>query len=288
MFAATTVRSYGFTRSDRRQGSLDGLSALTNDEIRQAAPSVFADQPWGNMSDRYKFVPTIEVVDWLREEGFFPVRALQSRSRIEGKAEFTKHMVRFRHSDHMANAVERIGQEYPEITLVNSHDGTASYQFYPSVLRAVCMNGLIVHSHDLEGISVRHKGGKDFHHEIIDASYRIVEETPRTLAQIEEFKQIPLTPPQRNAMALAALELQSSDALQPRHVLQTRRAEDDAGTVWTTFNTLQENMIKGGIRTTHPTTHRRSTTKGVKSVSGDVTTNRALWRLATEMAKLAS
>jgi hypothetical protein len=287
MFTASAVRTMGFTRSDRYSAK-NGLTALTNDDIRERAPSVFADSAWGKMSDRYKFVPTIEVVEWLREEGFFPVRALQSRSRIEGKSEFTKHMVRFRRSDDIAKTVERIGEEFPEITLVNSHDGTSSYQLYPSIFRAVCLNGLIVHSQDLDGISVRHKGGNDFHHEIIDASYRIVSETPQVMSQIAEFKQIELSPPQRTAMATAALELQSSDVLKPIDVLRTRRTSDDAGTLWTTFNAIQENMVKGGIRTRNPNNGRRSTTKGINSVTGDVTTNRALWRLAEEMAKLVN
>jgi hypothetical protein len=287
MFTTSTVRTMGFTRSDRFSGKA-GIAELTNDDLRERAPSVFADSAWGNMSQRYKFVPTIEVVDWLREEGFLPVRALQSRSRIEGKSEFTKHMVRFRHKEHMDNAVNHVGQEYPEITLVNSHDGTSSYQLYPSIFRAVCLNGLIVHSQDLDGISVRHKGGSDFHNEIIDASYRIISETPQVMAQIEEFKQIQLTPPQRTAMATAALTLQSSDTLKPIDILRTRRTADDAGTVWTTFNTIQENMIKGGITTRNPETRRRSTTKGINSVSGDVATNRALWVLASEMAKIVS
>lgn len=276
----------GFSRSDRYSARTEGFVELTNDHIRNIAPSVFADSAWGSMSDRYKFVPTIEVVEWLREEGFLPVKAMQSRSRTEGKAEFTKHMIRFRHRGDIAESADRVGSEFPEIVLVNSHDGTSSYKLMSGVFRLVCSNGLIVQSADTGSISVRHKGGKEFHNEIIDASYRIVEEAPRALAQIEEFKQIPLTPPQRNAMALAALELQSSDSLEPRHVLQARRAEDEAGTLWTTFNTLQENMIKGGIRTVNRETRRRSTTKGVNSVSGDVTTNRALWRLAEEMAKI--
>jgi hypothetical protein len=37
------------------------------------------------MSARYRHVPTIEVVDILRDRGFHPVKAVQSRSRIEGK-----------------------------------------------------------------------------------------------------------------------------------------------------------------------------------------------------------
>lgn len=287
MHSTTTFRPAAFTRSDS-YSARNGLAELSNDDLRARAPSIFADSPWERMSDRYKFVPTIEVVEWLREEGFSPVRALQSRSRIEGKSSFTKHMVRFRHKDHLGTGVSTLGQEFPEMTLVNSHDGTSTYCLYQSIFRSICLNGLIVHSQDLDGISVRHKGGADFHNEIIDASYRIISEIPQVMAQIEEFKQIALTPPQQTAMATAALELQSSDVLKPEHILRTRRSEDNAGTVWTTFNTIQENMIKGGIRSVNRETGRRSTTKGVKSVTGDVSINRALWRLSEEMSRLVN
>src|SRR6185437_11896661 len=138
-----------------------------------------------------------------------------------------------------------------------------------------CLNGLIVQSENTGSLSVRHKGGEDFHREIIDASYRIVSDAPRAMAQISEFKQIQLSPPQQNAMATAALELQASDTLKPADILRTRRTADNAGTIWSTFNTIQENMVKGGITTRNPETRRRSTTKGIKSVSGDVATNRA-------------
>lgn len=288
MLTYASNRAYGFTRSDRYSVKREGLTELTNDEIRAKAPSVFADGAWNTMSARYKFIPTIEVVDWLRGEGFIPVRALQGRTRIEGKGDFTKHMIRFRRQSDLALTVDNVGQEFPEITLVNSHDGTSSYQLYPSIFRAVCLNGLIVHSKDLEGISVRHKGGDGFHSEIIDASYRILEQSTDSLGKIDEFKQIELTPPQRNAFALAALELQSNESLQPRHILSERRTADAAPTLWNTMNVVQENMIKGGVRTVNQETRRRSTTKGINSVTGDVTTNRALWRLTEEMSRLVS
>lgn len=286
----TTMATYSWTRSDRFSSSPArpgrGNVALDDQGLMSLAPSIFAETPWRAMSERYKFVPTIDVVHWMRDEGFLPVRAMQSRSRIEGKGEFTKHLVRFRHRDNLDVSTILQGQEFPEITLVNSHDGTASYQLYPSIFRKVCSNGLICHSKDMDGVSVRHKGGNDFHDMIIDASYRIVETTPKTMAEIETFKQIQLTPPMREAFATAALELRDNATLEPRHILAARRSEDTAPSLWNTLNVVQENMIRGGVRARNQETGRRMTTKEVKSVDGDVKTNRALWTLAAEMAKL--
>jgi hypothetical protein len=59
-----------------------GNTPLTNDQLMRTAPSVFATQPWDKMSARYAFIPTIQVVEKMRSEGFLPVAASQSRTRI--------------------------------------------------------------------------------------------------------------------------------------------------------------------------------------------------------------
>jgi hypothetical protein len=35
------------------------------------------------------------------------------------------------------------GKQVPEIILLNSHDGSSSYQMLPGLFREVCQNGLI-------------------------------------------------------------------------------------------------------------------------------------------------
>jgi hypothetical protein len=74
--------------------------SLDNDQLRRAVPSIFALEPWQRMSQRYRFVPTIQVLDRLRAEGFLPVRAMQGRTRVPGKGAFTRHMIRLRHRAH--------------------------------------------------------------------------------------------------------------------------------------------------------------------------------------------
>ena len=65
--------------------------------MRQAAPSIFADGKHVSRSERYTYIPTIDVLRGLHREGFEPFMVAQGRSRIEGKSEYTKHMIRMRH-----------------------------------------------------------------------------------------------------------------------------------------------------------------------------------------------
>jgi hypothetical protein len=85
-------------------------SNLTADRLRHVAPSILAASPWERMRHRYRMVPTIEVVGMLAERGFRPVLAKQSRSQVEGKEDFTRHLVRFRRLSYHANgSAEKYG-----------------------------------------------------------------------------------------------------------------------------------------------------------------------------------
>lgn len=259
---------------------------LDADSLRRTAPSIFADSPWERMSHRYRMVPTIEVVGMLADEGFRPVRAMQSRSRIPGKGDFTKHMIRFRHDAHLGEAA---GAELPELVLTDSHDGTSAYKFMSGVFRLVCSNGLTVRSADFGSISVRHSGGIDFRERVIDATYQVIEETPRTMARVDAWKQIELSPPQREAFAAAALEIRDATVeVEPSDILRTRRSADRSADLWTTANVVQENVNRGGVRGVSATTGKRQRTRAVGSVTEDIRLNRALWTLTERMASLVS
>jgi Domain of unknown function (DUF932) len=90
MYSTTTLA----TRFARNTRVLRADVPLTEDQMRAAAPSVFAEGKHQSRSERYTYIPTIEVLRGLRKEGFEPFMVAQSASRIEGKAEFTKHMIR--------------------------------------------------------------------------------------------------------------------------------------------------------------------------------------------------
>ncbi|WP_432549433.1 DUF932 domain-containing protein, partial [Escherichia coli] len=100
-------------------------------------PSVFSEDKHESRSERYTYIPTISLLDSLQREGFQPFFACQTRVRDPGRREHTKHMLRLRREGQIT------GIQVPEIILLNSHDGTSSYQMLPGLFRAVCQNGLV-------------------------------------------------------------------------------------------------------------------------------------------------
>ena len=111
---------------------------LSDDQIAAVAPSIFAEAAHDSRSERYAYIATRVILDRLRLEGFQPFMVAQTRVRNEGRRDYTKHMLRLRPAGQIDAG------EAKEIILLNSHDGTSSYQMLAGMFRFVCKNGLVV------------------------------------------------------------------------------------------------------------------------------------------------
>lgn len=65
--------------------------------------------------------------------------ACRTRVRDESKREHTKHILRLRHTGQI------LDKEASEIILLNSHDGSSSYQMMGGKFRFVCANFLFLY-----------------------------------------------------------------------------------------------------------------------------------------------
>ena len=261
------------------------MNALTMEQIQQTAPSVFATQPYEGMSSRYRFIPTSGVIDAMRERGFVPVRATQSRVRIEGNKEFAKHVIRFRR---LIDLDAPVDSEVVESVLENAHNGTSAYIWMFGLWRVRCGNGLVVASSTINEIHVRHSGSPTLAQEVAEASLDIMDEAPSVIRTVEDWKRIQLTEPQQIAYADSAKQLRDSSIdVDPRSLLNVRRFRDGGNDLWSTFNRVQENIIKGG-NIGRNTKGNRVHTRSIKSVTEDLRVNRALWQLTEKMKELVT
>jgi hypothetical protein len=62
-------------------------------------------------------------------------------------------------------------------------------------------------------------------------------------------------------------------------ILSPRRWQDESNDLWTTYQRIQENLIKGGLSGRNAK-GGRSHTRAVRGIDGDVKLNRALWVMA--------
>jgi hypothetical protein len=138
---------------------------LTRDELMHYVPSIFSEEKHASRSERYTCIPTITLLDHLRQEGFEPFFACQTRVRDLDKREHTKHMLRLRRAGQINQ------NDVQEIILLNSHDGSSSYQMLPGIFRQICTNGLVC-GKTLGEIRVPHRGSVV--ENVIEGAYEVL------------------------------------------------------------------------------------------------------------------
>lgn len=249
---------------------------LTRDELMQYVPSVFGENKHASRSEKYTFIPTITLLENLQNEGFEPFFACQSRVRDPGRREHTKHLLRLRKSGQIT------GQQVPEIIILNSHGGGSSFQLLPGIFRSVCTNSLVC-GQSFGEIRVPHRG--DIVGKVIEGAYEILSVFDRVEEKRDAMHSLMLPPPAQQVFARAALMYRFGEEHQPvteAQILSPRRWQDESGDLWTTYQRIQENLIKGGLpgRTTKG---KRAHTRAVKGIDGDVKLNRALWVMAENL-----
>ena len=269
----------------RQQHFNTGKTTLTSDQLRAVAPSVFAERPYHAVSERYRFIPTSAVLDRLMSNGWEVKQAMEQRVRLVDKRGFTKHRVVLEQAG--AKPINKIGDAMPRILLTNSHDRGSSYIVEAGLFRMVCANGLIVSDGDFGKIRVQHSGAADIADRVLEGTYTVVNDMQQIVARAEELQGVSLNRDEQMAYAEAALALRWDGAapVTAEQLLLTRRREDQEGNLWTTYNKVQENIIRGGLHGVKANGARQRT-RGVNSINEDTRINRALWQLAEKMAEL--
>jgi hypothetical protein len=277
-----------YTQTARFDGS---ARALTEDELRTLAPSVFATDPHASRSERFRAIPTIEILRGLVQEGFAPVGARQAVAREPGRAPFTKHLIRLRKLD---DKVRRSGDTVVEALLKNANDGTAAYALMAGLFRIVCANSLVTKTETIDEVKVAHSG--DVQSKVIEGTFRVLTEAEKALVAPDQWSQLKLARGEAEAFAKAAHALRFADAqgevttaITADQLLLPRRQADTDANLWNVFNVVQENAIKGGLHAMGRDANnrlRQFTSRQIKGIDQDVKLNKALWVLAEEMAKL--
>jgi hypothetical protein len=265
---------------DPRSPVLRSAYPLSDEQIRSVAPSIFAEVPHESRSRRYAYIPTIEVLSGLRKEGFQAFMVCQARVRHEDRREYTRHMLRLRHASQIN------GAEANEIILLNSHDGSSSYQMLAGMLRFVCTNGLVC-GDSFTDIRVPHRGKVADH--VIEGAYKVLQGFERTEESREAMQSITLSDGEAEVFARSALALKYDDGkalpITESQILEPRRSDDQGSDLWSIFNRVQENFVKGGLMG-RSASGRSQRTRPVRGIDQNIRLNRALWLLAEGLRQL--
>jgi hypothetical protein len=272
----------------------DTAIALSEDQMFRMAPSIFARDAHDSRSERFKPIPTIEIVRGLAKEGVSVVGVQQAGGRGT-TATHGKHLIRLRRLDEQ----HQVGDSVFEVLLKNANDGSAAYDLMAGLFRIVCMNSLVAETPHQESLRVRHTG--DAIGKVIEGTYTVMERAGEIAEKAQSWRNIKLTADHRAAYAKGAhVERFGDEAktlVKPEQLLIPRRTADNGTDLWSTYNVVQENCMKGGIaptmdarrayRATHGNAARRTTTRQLNGIDQTVQVNKGLWAMADWLSRHA-
>ena len=75
------------------------LPAMTLEQAKQKCPQAFATEPSNDVSSRYIFVSTENIISDMENLGWYVVSAMQRKARKGVETRFTPHMIIFQNPD---------------------------------------------------------------------------------------------------------------------------------------------------------------------------------------------
>lgn len=256
------------------------INPLTNKQLKQQAPALFTEQAHSEVSDKYHFIPTIDVVEEIRANNWYPVSVLQANVRNQDKENFQQHLVKFRHMDDLLNPQENA----VELLLFNSHDRSKSFSISAGIYRFVCSNGLVIADSVFETYKIKHLGERD--NDVANAVNNITAIKAKLMNKIKKLESVELSLFEKESFAKSSIPLRFEEHLEIDYqdLLVPKRKEDERNDLYTVLNVIQENLIRGNITGTNKDTKRKFTSKEITSISKDVDINKGIWDIAERIA----
>lgn len=268
---------------------------MSIEEMMFSAPSVFATQPISEVTERYGFVSTLNVINGLKEHGWMPVDATQKNVRIKSNQEFTKHLVRFRRLEDDI----MVGDSALELLLTNSHDRSSGFVLHAGVFRMACANGIVIADSTFQKISTRHS--KHAVERVIEGSYEVVDKVPMIAGELKQMMSQELSYASRLDIAERSVDLVLPEDTDDSKIinrgqiidqmLRPMRMGDRGNDLWTTFNIVQEKVLRGGIRVVKHDLEKnrikRNTTREVRNITRSIKLNKQLWEIAQDYKEAA-
>lgn len=260
-------------------------------------PSLFAEGPDSNRSDRYTFVSTARIIEQMAERnmGITGIRIPNTRKADPAHA---RHEVSFAPLDdsmsfadprlkvinhgtyHLDAAIVR-----PELRIMNSSDGTTSISAFIGMSALICANGLVVSRGTIGEIRMKHLGFDP--EDVYSAIDQYVGKIPQIAEVVQTWGEREMSLDERIEFASQAREIRWPDKhFDPKLLLNTRRVEDKGTDLWATYNVVQENMIRGGFSPDLAlgNGHKARKTRALVHIGKSNEINENLWDLAANWA----
>lgn len=266
------------------------MGVIDLSQMRKMTPAVFATKPSKKVSEDYQFISTSDIITAFGKAGLVPVEARQYQRKNAVAVPHSRHMLKFRPAGNI-KTLTKVGDVVPQVIVVNSHDRSASFRMFAGLYRLVCSNGMVTATDFSASVNVRHFGASV--EQRVEQALKVVGSFGKEVAPlIDMMMKAKLNERQQLAFARLALEVKAgyqnprAMVIDAETLLAPRRTEDKGNDVWSIFNRVQENIIKGGIEA-HDEDNRVRLTRPILSLTTDLNVNQGLWQAAVATAQRA-
>lgn len=250
------------------------MKSLTNKELMEIAPSVFTTEKSEKVSDKYSFIPTINIIKDMKKLGWEVFNATQQKPRSTKDVLHTKHMVRLRNT-----SIDLINDSVPEIVLTNSHDGRNAFKLHAGIFRLVCSNGMVIADTTIDNIRIKHQW-YDFN-DIKIITDAMVNKVPEMIKKMNSLNNVILNDDQQIEFAMKAILTRwpkGNENINVEDLLSPTRKADRGDDLWRIFNVIQEKLVKGGLVFNNKK-EKMQKIRPVTNIDRQVTMNKDLWEL---------
>ncbi len=207
------------------------MSALLHAAIEQTSKHY-------KRGDNYEVISTRLIIDSLEARGFELEGVNVSRTRLQDKQGFQKHLVTMKYKELETK------EGVPTVIIQNSHDATRALKFHTGFIRFACMNGLIL-GDGIEETRMLHNG--DWKEKATNFLDNYSKEIHRMEWEHDKMKGQYMSASMIAELAHEAgkIRYDSRDILDTAELNLIRRPEDVGNDAYKVYNRIQEALING-------------------------------------------
>lgn len=248
------------------------MNSISINALKSNVPSVFTKSPSPKMSNKYTFLPTLDILENFDREGW----KVYSASQI-GKSDYAQHEIRLRNGQ-----MPQVGDSLVEAIIRNSHNGLSTFSVGSGLYRLVCSNGLTVPTSVADSINVKHmKVDLSTVRQITD---EFAERLPLIQRSVGKMETTMLSEGDVQDMVKKATLIRWEGGSVPstlniNDLIRPERDDDNGNSVWKVFNVIQEKFVRGGTKYTS-NKGRAVSMRELKNFNSINKINTSLWELA--------
>jgi hypothetical protein len=239
--ASAWVPAGRFSKRDPQHQTQITMYSATN--ITLSSAPVTTETHIEGLTPRYSHISTSRIADTLRQAGWEFSDGTTRRARTPERAAHAAHVLRFRNAN-----VPTVNGNIVEAVLLNSHDGSTAFELGFGIYRIACANGLVVRTATVGSVRLVHSGlNLD---NVFTAARNLADRAPEVASTIERWSGTQLDHDLALQMSSRMAKARWGSRFVEADLLSPRRMEDTTTDLWTTFNRVQESVIRGGMDVT--------------------------------------